>query len=444
MSKYRAWDYSPFLLLLLLVACNSNTEPMTHTTSMPTPSISGGAYPPPESSAIEVAYPSGYPAPSYVVSSATPTPSFTDTPRPSPQPTNIPTVTPVPTALSLPSSNYLTIWLDVVSTDFEAEEPDTIFWSADPVNIGQKQELFRVAGPVYYPILSPDGHYIAFSTPLSETPGVIVWLFDLVDEELTQLPLPGVSYVVWHPNDLTFAFVTAFDENYYATIETFNIETGERNLIVNTHATDPLPDLSVLGWSSNGASIYYQRGYLETWRADLGVTAESVMLFPSGFQPILSSDGSTFFFQQDNAISYFVPTQDQSFVSEASLKEMLNQQKIVELITQGFTWVWSPYASVFVYSQWEQERWNAEGSNDQRIFAYEIGSQTNEEIGLIEQASLWNFVSLSPDLQWLIMKNQRTQEMRFDLLHLETGVMTFIYPTETHGSVFIGWINNNQ
>ena len=443
MSKYCVWGSLPFVLLLLLAACNGDTGPMDQATSNPTPSAMGGAYPPSALAATGDFDLSGYPAPSHNVLLVSPTPSFAHTSRPTPLSTNTPTMTPIPTALALQSSNYLAIWVDVVSTDFETEDSSSIFWSTDPVNVGQKQELFRVTGPVYNPTLSSNGRYMAFSALLPETSEVTAWMFDLIDKVLIQLPLPGVSYIFWHPSDLTFAFATAFSENYYATIETFNVETGERNLIMGTQATDPLPDLSVLGWSANGTSVYYQRGYQETWRADLGVTVDSEKLFPSGFQPILSTDGSTFLFQHDSVISYFALTQEQNFVSEEVLKELLNQQKIVEPISQGFTWIWSPTAPIFIYTQWEQERWDAEGSSDQRIFAYEISTQTSEELGSIEEATLWDFVSISPDFQWLIMKNQRVQEARLDLLHLDTGIMTFIYPIKTHGSVFIGWLNNH-
>lgn len=441
MSKYCVWGFLPFVLLLLLTACNGDTEPMAQATSSPTPSTLGGAYPPPALATTGDFDLSGYPAPSDGVLLASPTPLFTRTPRPTPLSTNTPTMTPIPTALALQSSNYLAIWVDVVSADFEAEDANSVFWSTDPVNVGQKQELFRVTGPVYNPSLSSNGRYIAFSALLPETSEVTVWMFDLIDKVLIQLPLPGVSYIYWHPSDLTFTFATAFGENYYATIETFNIETGERNLVMGTQATDPLPDLSVLGWSANGTSIYYQRGYLETWRADLGVTVDSEKLFPSGFQPILSTDGSAFLFQHDSVISYFALTQGQNFVSEDVLKELLNQQKSVEPISQGFTWIWSPTAPIFIYTQWEQERWDAEGSSDQRIFAYEISTQTSEELGSIEEATLWDFISISPDFQWLIMENQREQEAKLDLLYLETGITTFIYPTKTHSSVFVGWIN---
>lgn len=458
--RYFTLIYLSLVSLLLLTACQQTpepisppanpTDPLATSTQPPAtndqpPTTISEAYPPP-GTPTRLLGPSGYP----VGPLPTSEPFMTYTPGPTRTPTAIPSPTPIPSPLSLPPSAYHLVWAEPHNPDFTTGEDKV--WLADPRDIASKQELFQFPGRIAQdPLLSPDGNHLLIATDLFAEHEV--WLYTFDTQTLTPLPIDSYWFQ-WHPNSTTIAFVNLGDqyeylsgynnqdEPFYAALETYDIVTQTNNQLIISDNTEESPGLSLVGWAEGGEGIYYRSdGYI--WHFNLTTYEQTQVLVKTERPFDLSPNGSLFLFPYFEGLrmAYLYPSTAQPILDSTTLIDQLTPQTLITSHLFDFSYIWEPTQSNVVYGhhQWDETTEIA----SYPLFVHDFATQTTEKLGTLIPEQGWNrieFYSISPDYQWALLHMNYSDYSSYSLWHIETNMVTTIYPPRAHGVRVVGWL----
>lgn len=404
--------------------------------------------PPPPATAT----PEPYPLPPMPLPD-TPTPG----PYPPPQPTVVfptitPTFTPTPPVTPGPITSRLEIiWAEStrITTEVGPNQPGIItFWRANIADLADRMSL--VTMPQGYSLknasLSPDGSKIAFTT-LPPPPNSRWWLLGTlwvvnVDgtelKELAQGINPGGwlgPYPLWSPDSRRLAYLKQIDKQllpsetptvppppYRYEIYSASVDGTDTRLLVSD---DTAAGIYLLGWASDGTSVYYMRSTpgrgRELWAIEaVGGKASQLKAFMDvePRSPRLSPDATKLIFNTSEGL--------------VLLSTNGRERRVISLLFGG---IWSLDSTEIIG-----------GSTGSQIEALNVNTGairvilTDQQMFAQRISSVDELLSVSPDGRWLAMRSYEAGELY--LSRVGSNVRVEIPgPDIRHTSYFVGWIS---